>query len=149
MDACKWKQFVNRVHNVNCFMLYALTNLMTFVPHFLYLRIIGILMGYVKCCLDGTSVRIFPVRCEYFRRIQIPIFEINRIIECQQYHLWHLTWFQSSRYQCSIFRTETFRQRTQWQVTRFGCIWIVFDVTPSFIWTIWTVYRTITKVLVW
>lgn len=84
-------------------------NFMAIVPHFLHHLIVGELMWYIECSFDRATIRIFAIGCEQFLCEEFPIFKIDGIIERQYNHLRHLIRFQTSRYQCAIFRTKAVR----------------------------------------
>lgn len=123
-------------------------NLVSVVPHLLHLLIVGVLMRNVESRLDVAAIRVFALRRKQFLGVQIPVLDVDRIVEREYNHLRHLRRLEAARNDGAVLGAEAIGQRAGDGITRFGRVRIVVHVAPSLVGAVRTVDGTVAKILV-
>ena len=123
-------------------------NLVPVVPRPLHLGVVGVLVGDKERRPYRTPVRVFAARREDLLRVQLPVLEVDRIVEGEQNHLRRVVALQPARYDRTVLGAETVRQLAHGQIARVGRVRIVLHVAPALVRTVLTVDRTVAEVLV-
>lgn len=84
------------------------SNLMTVLPQLLNLLVVGVLMRGKESSANWAAVGILSVGCEDLILIELPVLDVDGIIESHDDHLWCLDWFQVARDERCVFRAKAF-----------------------------------------
>lgn len=113
-------------------------NFVTIIPQLLHMSIVGVFVRQEKSGQNVAAVWIGSIGQKQLL-IDIPIFVVNRIVECDDHHLRRFFRSQITRNSSGVRTAEAVRQRAIGQITAIRRIWIVFRVTPRFVRLIGTI----------